>query len=66
MTIRTVRVFSMPAPAMRAATEHINRLLDDNVLTHPIAARFPLAEVAAAHRLVESGDAVGKVVIAGR
>jgi len=55
VTIRTVRVFTMPPPAMRAATEHVNRLLVDNVLTHPVAARFPLAEIAAAHRLVESG-----------
>jgi len=38
----------------------------DNVLTHPVAARFPLAEIAAAHRLVESGDAVGKVLLAER
>ncbi|GAA3438135.1 NADPH:quinone reductase [Kutzneria kofuensis] len=66
VTIRAVQVFTMPAPAMRAGTEHVNRLLADGVLTHPIAARFPLAEVAAAHRLVESGDAVGKVLIAQR
>ncbi|MFI9383344.1 NADPH:quinone reductase [Kutzneria sp. NPDC052558] len=66
VTIRTVQVFTMPPPAVRAATEHVNRLLADNVLTHPVAARFPLAEIAAAHRLVESGDAVGKVLLAER
>lgn len=66
ITIRAVQVFTMPASALRAATEHVNRLLADQVLTHPIADRFPLAEIAAAHRRVESGAAVGKVLIAQR
>jgi NADPH2:quinone reductase len=61
-----VQVFTMPIPALSAAAEHVNRLLTDKVLTHPIAARFPLTEIAAAHRLVESGEAVGKVLIAQR
>lgn len=65
VTIRTVQVFTMPAHALRAATEHVNRLLADTVLTHPVAARFALSEVAAAHRMVESGAAVGKVLLAG-
>ena len=65
VTIRTVQVFTMPPPALRAAADHVNRLLADNLLTHPIAARFPLAEIAAAHRLVESGDVVGKILLAG-
>jgi NADPH2:quinone reductase len=66
VTIRAVQVFTMPAPALRAASEHVNRLLADNALTHPIDDRYPLGEIAAAHRRVESGDAVGKVLIAQR
>jgi NADPH2:quinone reductase len=50
---------------LRAATEHVTRLLADDVLTHPIAARLPLAEIAAAHELAESGRAIGKVLLAG-
>ncbi|MCK2213384.1 NADPH:quinone reductase [Actinomadura sp. ATCC 31491] len=63
VTIRTTLVFVMPAPALRAATEHVTRLLEDDVLTHPIAARHPLAAAADAHRDVESGHAPGKVLI---
>ncbi|EWM10860.1 NADPH:quinone reductase [Kutzneria sp. 744] len=66
VTIRAVQVFTMPAPALSAAAEHVNRLLADAVLTHPIAARFPLTGIAAAHRLVESGEAVGKVLLCQR
>ncbi|MEW9555136.1 NADPH:quinone reductase [Nonomuraea sp. NPDC050783] len=62
-TIRTTLVFVMPAPALRAATEHITRLLEDDVLTHPVAARHPLAAAADAHRDVESGHAPGKVLL---
>jgi NADPH2:quinone reductase len=65
VTIRLVRVFSMPAPALRAATEHVSRLLADDVLTHPIARIRPLAAIAEAHRLVESGAGIGKVLLAG-
>jgi NADPH2:quinone reductase len=65
VTIRLVQVFSMPAHALRAATEHVTRLLADDVLTHPIAARLPLAEIAAAHDLAENGRAIGKVLLAG-
>jgi NADPH2:quinone reductase len=65
VTIRLVQVFSMPPHALRAATEHVNRLLSDDVLTHPIAARLPLAEIATAHDLVENGRAIGKVLLAG-
>jgi NADPH2:quinone reductase len=65
VAIRTVQVFTMPVHALHAATDHVNRLLADGLLTHPIAARFPLAEIAAAHRLVAAGTAVGKVLLAG-
>jgi NADPH2:quinone reductase len=62
VTIRTVLVFTMPAPAVWAATDHLTRLLRDNTLTHQVAARYPLDAVATAHRHVEGG-AVGKVLL---
>lgn len=63
VTIRTVLVFVMPPPARHAATEHVTRLLADGVLTHPVAARHPVAEVAEAHRRVERGAGIGKVLL---
>jgi NADPH:quinone reductase len=38
-------------------------LLQGNHLAHPIAAVFPLAQTARAHELVESGTAIGKVLV---
>lgn len=63
VTIRTVLVFGVPAPARHAATEHVTRLLADGVLTHLMAARHPSAEVAEAHRRVERGAGIGKVLL---
>jgi len=64
ITIHTVLVFVMPAPAIRAATDHITRLLTDKALTHPIAARYPLGAITTAHHDVEHGRVIGKVLIA--
>jgi NADPH2:quinone reductase len=63
VTLRTVLVFVMPAPAMRAATDHVTRLLAEDILTHPVAARYALADVAKAHRAVEEHG--GKVLLTG-
>jgi NADPH2:quinone reductase len=52
------------APQDRAkATATLTRLLTRGTLKHNIAARVPLAEIAAAHEMVESGQAVGNVVV---
>jgi len=51
-------------PADRASDlAAVSRLLGENKLKHQIAARLPLSEAAQAHRLVESGQAVGNVVL---
>jgi NADPH2:quinone reductase len=63
VTIRTVLVFVMPEPARQAAIRDITRLLATGRLTHPVAARFPLAQTAAAHEYVEAGPGPGKVLI---
>jgi NADPH2:quinone reductase len=65
VTIRTVLVFVMPTSAIRAATEDITRLLSDQVLTHPVAGRYPLDAIAAAHDSVEHHHHLGKVLITG-
>lgn len=52
------------APADRAkAVATLARLLARGALQHNIATRMPLADVAAAHELVEGGRAVGNVVL---
>ena len=38
-------------------------LLERGILVHPIAAVFPLADIAAAHELMESGAAIGKILV---
>ncbi len=53
------------APADRARAEAtLQSWLERGVLQHAIAARLPLADIAAAHELVEQGRAVGNVVLA--
>jgi NADPH:quinone reductase len=52
------------SPADRAAAvEDLSALLDRNKLQHNIAARLPLTHIAEAHELVESGRAIGNVVV---
>jgi NADPH2:quinone reductase len=52
------------APADRARAEKgLTSLLAANRLQHNLAARLPLERIAEAHELVESGRAVGNVVI---
>ncbi|MGV9387099.1 NADPH:quinone reductase [Nonomuraea sp. NPDC003707] len=63
ITVRTVLVFAMPAPAMAAAIEGVTSLLAAGVLTHPIAARYHLDDCVAAHEVVESGGSIGKVLL---
>jgi NADPH2:quinone reductase len=54
-------------PADRArATDTLQRMLSRNELNHMIAARFTLADIVAAHELVESGQAIGNVVVTPR
>jgi NADPH2:quinone reductase len=52
------------SPADRAkAVEGVSALLGRNRLRHNVAARIPLARIVEAHEMVESGRAVGNVVI---
>ena len=52
------------SPADRAqAVDTLTRMLARGTLRHNIAARLPLAEIAAAHALVERGAATGNVVL---
>jgi NADPH2:quinone reductase len=46
-----------------AAVAGLSDLLERNALIHNVATRLPLSQVIAAHELVESGKAIGNVVL---
>ena len=56
-------VYNLNAADRASALARVSRLLRENKLKHQIAARMPLSKAAEAHRLVESGQAVGNVVL---
>lgn len=56
-------VYNLSPEHRQAVTSQLQRWLAAGVLQHAIAARVPLAEVARAHELVESGKAIGNVVV---
>lgn len=56
-------VYTLDAQERAAAVAGLTALLERNALIHNIAARLPLNQVVAAHERVESGQAVGNVVL---
>ncbi|MBC2901582.1 zinc-binding dehydrogenase [Streptomyces cupreus] len=52
-----------PAAAKRAATEELSAAAAAADLVHPIARRYPLEDIAAAHEAVETGSAGGRIVV---
>ena len=61
--VRFFIVYNLSAGDRAAAIAQLTRWLEHGCLKHNIAARLPLAKIAEAHELVESGRAVGNVVI---
>lgn len=62
-TIRFVLVYVMDAEAHAEAQRAIAEALEAGALTHNIAARYPLHDIVAAHEFLESGKALGKVIV---
>ena len=60
---RRVRVIGHDATASLTAFAQLARAVEKTKLVVPIAARFPLARAAKAHRRVEYGHDVGRVVL---
>ncbi len=63
LRIHFVQGYLLPAAARRAAIRDLTAWLREGRLEVRIAKVFPLAETAAAHELLESGCADGKVVV---
>jgi len=56
-------VYNQPPELRRQAIAELDQWLTAGQLAHPIGARFPLAEIAAAHEAVESGRVNGHVLV---
>ena len=56
-------VYNLPPDVREHAIADLSMLLEGNHLIHNIAARLPLAQIAEAHDLVESGRINGNVVL---
>ena len=63
ITVRMVFVYTMPDAAKEQAIADIGRWVATGRPKFAIAARFPLAGIAAAHETVESGKKIGHVIL---
>lgn len=63
ITLQFFVVYNLDDAARAHAESTLTALLVRGALTHQIAARLPLAQIAQAHELVESGRALGNVVL---
>ena len=63
VTIRLLGSDDFPQGAKDAAARDLTRAAAQGALSVPVARTFPLAEIAAAHELVESGSASGRVLL---
>jgi len=63
LTVHFVIVYAMPETAKQAAIQDIDAGLRANRLSHRVAHRLPLGEIARANELVERGGAGGCVVL---
>src|SRR5215470_16231378 len=56
-------VYELTAEERARAIDDITAMLKANALVHNVAKTLPLADIVAAHQLVESGKAIGNVVM---
>jgi NADPH2:quinone reductase len=63
IAIRFYIVYRLDDRVRRACEAALHELLESGNLLHTIAARYPLAEAAAAQEAVESGQVMGNVVV---
>jgi NADPH2:quinone reductase len=63
IVIKFMLVYDLTMDEHQAAIAEITRMLAANSLVHSIAATFPLDKIVEAHQAVESGKAIGNVVL---
>lgn len=63
VTVRFVQAYLMPPPDRARAVRAVRRALSEDRLRVEVASVHPLGEAVAAHEAVESGRAVGNVVV---
>ena len=61
--LRFFIVYELEAAARAQAQAHLDAWLRRGALAHNVARRVPLADIVQAHELVESGQAMGNVVV---
>jgi NADPH2:quinone reductase len=61
--LRFVLLYNSAPEERRRARSDITAWLLTGLARHTIAARFPLSKIAEAHRLVESGEKIGTVIV---
>ena len=63
ITLKFFLVYMMPRELRERATADITRLLERGELIHNVARTFDLGDIVAAHEAVESGKAMGNIVV---
>jgi NADPH2:quinone reductase len=63
ITMKFFLVYLMPREQRARAVTDITRMLERDELIHNVAQTFDLADIVAAHEAVESGRAIGNVVV---
>lgn len=63
VNLHFVLVYNMSQQAKADACKDINQAIEDGALTHAIAKKFPLEQLAEAHEAVESGAMIGNVIV---
>jgi NADPH2:quinone reductase len=63
ITMKFLLVYLMPQEQRAHATADITRMLEGGELVHNVAQSFDLGEIVAAHEAVESGKAMGNIVL---
>jgi NADPH2:quinone reductase len=63
LTLQFFLVYELEPLERETALEDLRTMLENGALTHTIGARFPLADIAAAHEAVEQGRVLGNVVL---
>jgi len=63
ITMKFFLVYLMPQEQRARATADITRMLEGGELVHNVAQSFDLGDIVAAHEAVESGKAMGNIVV---